>query len=403
VSRNTYSLSPKTQAQILSHLDKGEHRQAIDLMHDQMKQAYLHNHARTAEEAVVRLASIAAKSQEHFAVLSLDQNGKIIAEQTVSIGLLNRAMVHPREVYASAIAAGATSIIVSHNHPSRNLQPSEEDKSVSDRLTKAGKALGIAFDDHLVVSNSSEGITYYSFANDQEKLLGYEEIQAGITTLSSENKEPGQQDLFVAQEIPTLSQEYQSYQENESLREQVDQALSNLDFSAAFKAIQQFSVQGNAESKINGPDTALSATVPYLDRDSCDQYIFVTLDGAYQVIGGYELDHHQSEEQAVSQIFRQAIADRSAAIFTAHHVGTSEISGDPEKSSLTEHIIKSSDVIGITHLDHLTVSRAPEKLIGISSRGEGDRYEQSYTLLRVRHGIDISPKHDQVQEQGISR
>jgi DNA repair protein RadC len=70
----------------------------------------------------------------------------------VSVGTVSRTLVHPREVFADAIASRASAVIVAHNHPSGNLNPSQEDLEITVRLKKAGDLLGIRLLDHLVFS-----------------------------------------------------------------------------------------------------------------------------------------------------------------------------------------------------------------------------------------------------------
>lgn len=94
----------------------------------------------------------ANRDQEHFLVLSLNGASELIRVKLVSIGLLNRTLVHPREVYAQAINDKAASIIVAHNHPSGNVEPSREDLDVTQRLKNAGALLGIPLVDHLIFS-----------------------------------------------------------------------------------------------------------------------------------------------------------------------------------------------------------------------------------------------------------
>lgn len=94
----------------------------------------------------------AAREQEHFYALTLNGANELIALHTVSIGLVNRTMVHPREVFRRAVADNACSLILAHNHPSGNLQPSTEDLEVTRRLLEAGVILGIPVLDHLIIS-----------------------------------------------------------------------------------------------------------------------------------------------------------------------------------------------------------------------------------------------------------
>ena len=106
------------------------------------------------EKAVALLANIRDKKQEHFVCLTLDGASRLIAQRVVTIGTLTASLVHPREVFADAITDRAAGIIVAHNHPSGSLEISQADRDVTDRLTEAGKLLGITLIDHIVVTKS---------------------------------------------------------------------------------------------------------------------------------------------------------------------------------------------------------------------------------------------------------
>lgn len=90
--------------------------------------------------------------REHFQVLLLNSRHEVIGKETISIGSLNASIVHPREVFKPAIIASAASIILVHNHPSGDPEPSEEDIAITKRLVKAGELLGIQVLDHVIVS-----------------------------------------------------------------------------------------------------------------------------------------------------------------------------------------------------------------------------------------------------------
>jgi DNA repair protein RadC len=94
---------------------------------------------------------LADRDREVFAVLLLDIRCRYIGLNTVSIGTLNSALVHPREVFKVALLTNAASVIVAHNHPSGDAEPSPEDRMVTQRLVEAGKVLGIDVADHLVI------------------------------------------------------------------------------------------------------------------------------------------------------------------------------------------------------------------------------------------------------------
>ncbi len=101
------------------------------------------------------VAHYADRKQETFLAVSLNGAGSPIGCRIVSIGLVNRTQVHPREVFADVITDRACSLIVAHNHPSGNVDPSEEDLLVTRRLVEAGETLGIPLLDHLIFTSSS--------------------------------------------------------------------------------------------------------------------------------------------------------------------------------------------------------------------------------------------------------
>lgn len=92
--------------------------------------------------------------QEHFVVLHLDTKNRLIGEETVSIGSLDTAIVHPREIFKTAVKRSAASIICAHNHPSGDPMPSFEDIEVTRRLVEAGRILGVEVLDHVVIGEN---------------------------------------------------------------------------------------------------------------------------------------------------------------------------------------------------------------------------------------------------------
>lgn len=107
------------------------------------------------EKAVAELADIRDKKQEYFVCLTLDGANRLIAKRIITIGTLTSSLVHPREVFAEAIADRAASIIAAHNHPSGSLQASEADHAVTQRLCEVGELLGIKLVDHIIVTHDS--------------------------------------------------------------------------------------------------------------------------------------------------------------------------------------------------------------------------------------------------------
>jgi DNA repair protein RadC len=96
-------------------------------------------------------SKLKGKKKEHFVVLCLDTRNHPIDIQITSIGSLNSSIVHPREVFKEAISSCAASVILVHNHPSGDPEPSEEDIKLTKRLVEVGEILGIEVLDHIVV------------------------------------------------------------------------------------------------------------------------------------------------------------------------------------------------------------------------------------------------------------
>ncbi len=97
--------------------------------------------------------------KEVFKIILLNTKNEIITDIDVSIGTLNSSIVHPREVFVEAIKRSANKIILMHNHPSGNIEPSNEDKSITKRLISCGEIIGIEIIDHIIIG---DGI-YFSF------------------------------------------------------------------------------------------------------------------------------------------------------------------------------------------------------------------------------------------------
>ena len=103
---------------------------------------------------------IGAKPKEHFVLVALNARSRPIGIVTVSIGTLSASLVHPREVFGPAILLNAAAVVVSHNHPSGDVEPSAEDRDATRRLVRAGELLGITVLDHVIVGDTEK---YASF------------------------------------------------------------------------------------------------------------------------------------------------------------------------------------------------------------------------------------------------
>jgi DNA repair protein RadC len=108
----------------------------------------------------------ADRRQERFLCISLNGAHEVLASRIVTIGLVNRTIVHPREVFADPILDRASAVAVAHNHPSGDVRPSREDDDITSRLRAASEILGLRFLDHLIFSETS----WYSYC--QSGLIG---------------------------------------------------------------------------------------------------------------------------------------------------------------------------------------------------------------------------------------
>lgn len=110
------------------------------------------------EVAEVLKEYYATADREQFVVMCLNSKNKLICINVVSVGSIMSSMAHPREIFKPAILSNAAAVIVAHNHPSGDTTPSNEDKSLTSNVVKAGVILGIPVLDHIII-----GDNYYSF------------------------------------------------------------------------------------------------------------------------------------------------------------------------------------------------------------------------------------------------
>jgi len=115
----------------------------------------------SSEDIWRRCEDIRESKREQFLAFYLDTQGRVIERRVISIGTLNASLVHPREVFEPAVVLHAASIVVAHNHPSGDVNPSATDIALTKRLIESGKILGISIDDHIIVSKK----TYTSLKN----------------------------------------------------------------------------------------------------------------------------------------------------------------------------------------------------------------------------------------------
>ena len=113
----------------------------------------------TPSDVLPLIRHFADRKQEHFLSITINGANEVQNVRVVSIGLVDRSPVHPREVFADALADRASGIIVAHNHPSGGLEPSQADRDITRQLQQAGRIMGIELLDHIVFNRNG----YHSF------------------------------------------------------------------------------------------------------------------------------------------------------------------------------------------------------------------------------------------------
>ena len=170
------------------------------------RNSHLRAPIKSPSDIVPFVKNYAVCEKEHFLLVTLNGGHEIIQIHVVTVGTLNRTLIHPREVFTLAMRDNAAAIIVSHNHPSGNCQPSEEDVAVTGILEKVSIIMGIELLDHVIVSRES----YFSFLenkmlkNGKEKDSDVNEDTFEIEkdeTINEENDLPEWAEYYAAAEL----------------------------------------------------------------------------------------------------------------------------------------------------------------------------------------------------------
>lgn len=170
------------------------------------RNSHLRAPIKSPSDIVPFVKNYAVCEKEHFLLVTLNGGHEIIQIHVVTVGTLNRTLIHPREVFTLAMRDNAAAIIVSHNHPSGNCQPSEEDVAVTGILEKVSIIMGIELLDHVIVSRES----YFSFLenkmlkNGKEKNSDVNEDTFEIEkdeTINEENDLPEWAEYYAAAEL----------------------------------------------------------------------------------------------------------------------------------------------------------------------------------------------------------
>ena len=105
-------------------------------------------------DVILQVGYIREKTREHFVAIYLNARNELLFRKHIFIGTLNASLVHPREIFSEALRHNAASVILVHNHPSGDPEPSEDDLEITKRILEAGKIMGIDVLDHIIITKN---------------------------------------------------------------------------------------------------------------------------------------------------------------------------------------------------------------------------------------------------------
>ncbi|QTA78710.1 DNA repair and recombination protein radC domain-containing protein [Desulfonema limicola] len=143
------------------------------------------NQRKAAEVIRNTINTLGQNDREHFVVLMLNVKNQIIGINIVSVGSASSTQIRPVETFKPAIMMSAAGIVMGHNHPSGNTDPSEEDRVITQRFTAAAELLQIQVHDHVIVSSDSSD--FYSFSEHGDMRLIRDNISRSMKNLNSMN------------------------------------------------------------------------------------------------------------------------------------------------------------------------------------------------------------------------
>ena len=109
---------------------------------------------RSTKDVIAQAVYMRDKAREHLMGIYLNARNEMVFKKPIFIGTLNANLVHPREIFAEALKQNAASVILVHNHPSGDAEPSEDDLTITKRITEAGKIMGIDVLDHVIITKN---------------------------------------------------------------------------------------------------------------------------------------------------------------------------------------------------------------------------------------------------------
>jgi adenine-specific DNA-methyltransferase len=128
---------------------------------------------KSSNDALSLTLDLRDKKKEYLICLYLNARNVVIKKEVISIGLLDKSLLHPREIFQPAVELNSASIILVHNHPSGDPTPSEKDIKIVEKITQAGELMGIPVTDFIITAKNNGGYSFYDKLKGQDKNLDY--------------------------------------------------------------------------------------------------------------------------------------------------------------------------------------------------------------------------------------
>ena len=125
---------------------------------------------KNSRDALNLVHELRNKKKEHLVCLYLNVRGVLLKKENITIGLVDRSLLHPREIFIPAVESNASSIILIHNHPSGNPEPSPDDFKVGKRMIDAGDLMGIPVVDFLIIAKNGNYSFFENFRSKEDKI-----------------------------------------------------------------------------------------------------------------------------------------------------------------------------------------------------------------------------------------
>lgn len=347
-------------------------------------------------------------NKEHLIATFLDDNYGILGTKLISTGTLNASIVHPRDVFREAIAHKSSNIILSHNHPSGSLSPSNEDINITLRIQKVGEALGINLIDHVIVNHSKDfhsfrdnGTISFDIASrvaEKEDLTSYEKreyketLDNKVNLLNKITKIPKMKlKHLVEDSIHNLDKIFDD-PSNYNLSEKEVNLIKALDILRNESGYQQ-NIYHNYKFKINSPDSILDYMKDNFDLDK-DMTTVSFLNTKNEIIHCTAVNRNIPVERNMTSLIKDAINYSSNSIILFQK--NNEQAGiNPNLVLISDKVKDICNLIGIKFLDCVYLDKIDKMY---SFKIEGFLDNSSKTSKRTLEEISEYVKKESPQQ-----